>query len=392
MWARHRIDIGWLDLIAAAAGCCLPGRWDAHCARVARECSSKGDAFACLSVRSGLDLLLSTLNLEPGSEVLFSAITVPDMVRIAEHHGLMPVPLDLESSTLSPTADAIDRAVTSQSKAIVVAHLFGRRLNLDPLVTVAKRHGLFFIEDCAQAYAGEAYRGHDEADASLFSFGPIKTATALGGAMVRVSDCELLQNIRSRQSKYPLQSRFGFLRRIVKYAGLKFVSSRIVNGMLIRLLGDKYERWVAGTARGFAAEFEIDQYRRRPPVPMLRLLHRRLRRFSESLLKRRGELGRRLRERILPTVAWPGDAAGYHDHWVFPVLTDDPVSLAARLRSAGFDTARPNSLCAVTPPSDRPELRAVNAERLLDQIVFVPMYAALTNRALDRLADALLSS
>ena len=392
MWSRHRIDIGWLDLIAAAAGCCLPGRWDAHCERVERRWSSEEDSFVCLSVRSGLDLLLSTLNLEPGSEVLFSAITVPDIVRIVEHHGLVPIPLDLDSSTLSPSAKAIDRAVTSQTKAIVVAHLFGRRLNLDPLISAAKRHGLFFIEDCAQAYAGEAYRGHDEADASLFSFGPIKTATALGGAVVRVSASELLQNIRSRQSEYPLQSRFGFFRRAVKYAGLKFVSSRIVNRILVRLLGHKYERWVAGTARGFAAEFEIDQYRRRPPVPMLRLLHRRLRRFSESLLKRRAELGGRLRERILPTVACPGDAAAYHDHWVFPVLTDDAETLAARLRSAGFDTARPNSLCAVTPPSDRPELRAVNAERLLDQIVFVPMYPALTDRALDHLADALLSS
>src|SRR4029453_3988405 len=93
------------------------------------------------------------------------------------------------------------------------------------------------IEDCAQAFVGSAYAGHPDSDCALFSFGPIKTATALGGAVVRVRDGELRQRMLELQQASPMATRMGFFRRLVKYAAFRFVSKPTCYGMMVRVLG-----------------------------------------------------------------------------------------------------------------------------------------------------------
>src|SRR5438034_5091111 len=100
LYARHRLDIRPGHLVRAAA---LMTRTDATRAagEVQRTWSPDGSALACYSVRSGFHLLLTTIDLPPGSEVMFSAVTHPDMPRIALHHGLVaagPRPGDAFSS------------------------------------------------------------------------------------------------------------------------------------------------------------------------------------------------------------------------------------------------------------------------------------------------------
>ena len=153
MWVRKRLDIRWSDLGSGLRDCLT--RWDR--ATLAEDLedlwSAANDAFACLSVRTGFDLWLKALQLPPGSEVLVSAITIRDMVRIIESHGLVPVPVDLEPDDLSVDVESLERAITPRTRAILVAHLFGTRQNLDPIFEIAQRHELFVAEDCAQAFA-----------------------------------------------------------------------------------------------------------------------------------------------------------------------------------------------------------------------------------------------
>ena len=61
---------------------------------------------------TGFDLLLQTLRLPAGSEVLCSAITIPDMIHVLRHHNLVPVPVDVDFETLAVDGDALERAVT----------------------------------------------------------------------------------------------------------------------------------------------------------------------------------------------------------------------------------------------------------------------------------------
>ena len=116
-------------------------------------------ALACLSVRSGLDLLLAALELPAGAEVLYSAITIPDMAQVSREHGLVPVPVDLVGSDLRVDVDSLRRAISPRSRVLVVAHLFGARPDLTEVLAVARDADLFVVEDCAQAWCGPAYRG-----------------------------------------------------------------------------------------------------------------------------------------------------------------------------------------------------------------------------------------
>ncbi len=224
MWVRKRLDIQWSDLGSALRDCLT--RWNAAALADHLEdlWSASGDALPCLSVRTGFDLWLRSLQLPHGSEVLVSAITIRDMVRIIEEHGLVPVPVDLNPDDLSVNLESLRRAITPKTRAVLVAHLFGTRQPLEPVLEIAREHKLLVAEDCAQAYAGRHFTGHPEADASMFSFGSIKTATALGGAMLRVRDPEVLVRMRQYHAQYPVQPRGTFAKKVLKYSMMKVMS------------------------------------------------------------------------------------------------------------------------------------------------------------------------
>lgn len=387
---RLRLDVSFGDLFFAA-GACVGARREAREARLLR---SWGDpqGVVCLSVRSAFDLLLTALSLAPGDEVAFSAVTHPDMVRIAEAHGLRALPVDLDPETLAPRADMLERAITSRTRLIVVAHLFGGRAELAPLVDVARRHGQLVVEDCAQCLRGPQERGHELADVSLFSFGAIKTATALGGALARVDDRHLAERMRARQERWPVQPRQEYALRVLKFVGLRVLGHPRVYWLFSRSLaaaGRDLDSVVNGAVRGFPGPELLRQIRRRPSAPLLALLARRLRRFDAARLEARARAGRLLGAALPPGVVRPGRTALDSTHWVFPVVTSDRAELIAALRRAGFDAAAAtSSIASVSPPCDRPDLRPEEADRTLAGVVFLPAYPELGDRELARLASA----
>lgn len=387
MWSRIRLDVGWSDLLWTALRCALPARRERTQERVERLWRPEGDALACYSVRSGYDLLLSALDWPAGSEVLYSALNVKGMVKIAERHGLTPVPVDLDPETMGPRLADLERAIGPRSRALVVAHLFGTRLDLDPLIEVARRHGLLVIEDCAQAFAGPGFRGHPEAEVSMFSFGPLKTATALGGALLRVQDASLLARMRALQARQPLQTRRSLALRVLKFAALEALTRPWLFGGVargLRLLGRDYEDPIADSVRGVARLGSSRRLRRRPCGPQLALLERRLRRFRPSSLDARRSAGEALRDRVRGLVPLPGQANPRHDYWVFPVLLDRPAEAIAALRAQGFDASGLPRSRAVAAPPDRPKLDPVTAREVLARLVVLPCYPEMPESELDR--------
>ena len=189
-------------------------------------CPEHDGVVSCLTERSGLDVLLGTLAFPRGSEVLVSAVTIHDMVRIIEHHGLVAVPVDVDARDMSPRMESIESAVTPQTRAILAAHLFGGIFPMGPITEWARERGILVFEDCAQAFDG-SYTGHSETDVVMFSFGPIKTATALGGGMLKIKDPDLYRKVRERHAIWPLQSHGAFLKRVLMYSLLKVIAGRL---------------------------------------------------------------------------------------------------------------------------------------------------------------------
>jgi perosamine synthetase len=395
MWSRKRLDIGWPDLLFGISRVCLPLKLDGLDHFTRGISANPEPLLACLSVRTGFDLLLGALGLPAGSEVLVSAITIPDMIRIIKHHNLVPVPVDLDPGPMAPSMENWRRAITPATRAILVAHLFGGRIPLEPILELAGQKKLLVFEDCAQAFCGPDYQGHPGADASMFSFGTIKNCTALGGAVLRVRDPELLGRMCAAHNAYPVQSRRHYGKRLLKYAVLKTISSRTVTTITVRMcmrMDLNYDRWVNRAARGFPGDFFFEQIRHQPCSPLLALLKRRLMHFNSRRLRRHVENGHELAALLGEKVFCPGVVNQPHTYWVFPVLVNEPEGLIEHLALAGFDATQGQSLCVVPPPADRSEQKAKMAEEILAKIVFLPFYPEFPEHETGRMAEEVLKA
>src|SRR3972149_295341 len=96
MWPRKQIDVGAADIAYGMGQVLWGGAEESAALSPDPGWIPDDEALVCLSVRSGFDLLLTALGLPPGSEIVVSAVTIPDMVRIIEHHGCVAVPVDVD--------------------------------------------------------------------------------------------------------------------------------------------------------------------------------------------------------------------------------------------------------------------------------------------------------
>ncbi len=388
MYARHRLDLGLGDVAYGVLACGWVRSRTAAEAEVLSLCGRTGQALVSLSVRSGWDLLLTATDWPTGSEVLVSGLTHPDMVELLARHGLTPVPVDLDLDTLAPTVEAWAAAVTTRTRALLVAHLFGGRVDVAPLAALASRHGLLLVEDCAQAFAGPDRVGGEPAAVSLYSFGMIKTCSAVGGAVVVVADPALLAAMTRIQAGWPAQRRRDYVARLITAAALLVVSRPGPYGAIVALCrwtGRDLDGLVSRLTRSFVPD-PVDpdallrRLRRRPAAPLVRLLARRLRRWDPSRLRRRAVAAETFVRQLPALVLSPGGRLPDRTHWLVPVVVTDPGRLVVTLQREGFDASRATSnLVAVKGPG--PD-GATAVSRMLSGIVFLPVRAEL--RPVDR--------
>ena len=323
MWVRTQLKIGFSDLAATVARSLFPLDLENEKARAESYFTGSDDCVASFSVRSGFDVLLQALNLQPGDEVVFSALNVRAMIKVVNNLGLVPVPVDVELATMQPRMDKLKAALTPRTKVFVVAHLFGTRLDLSECFTFAKSKGITTVEDCAQAFNGRSYQGSPLADVVMYSFGPIKTATALGGALLLVRDPKLRQNMRNIQQKYPIQSNAKQRNRAVRFMALKLVTTPTVLGAIFRYYnarGKDYEDSLADKVRDVAPLKTVDKMRVLPSALMLWLINRRIYGFDDTSIEKRAQKGRLLSALVKDVVHLPGQSSLHHDFWVFPAL------------------------------------------------------------------------
>ena len=348
--------------------------------------------LSAFTVRTGFDLCLGALGLPAGSEILMSALTIKEMVIIAKHHGLVPIPLDIESGTLAPEIATIEDAITERTRAIVIAHLFGTRMPMGPVIELAKKHGILVIEDCAQAFTGKDYTGHPETDVAMFSFGSIKTMTALGGALLRVKDAELLRKMRVIQRTHPAQTRKEFAGTLLTHAILKLFTFPLLFGLFYRgcaLLGTDFEDAIA-KVRGLDEEDWLKEIQKQCSFPLLALLAHRLRTFDAAPLNERIRVGEEFAKSLPREISYPGNRAAFHSFWVFPILVETRERFMAELHGRGFDgTASGSALSVIDPPAGRESLEPSKTREAYRKLLYLPVYPKVPGRERRRLGKAI---
>ncbi|HUA13892.1 MAG TPA: DegT/DnrJ/EryC1/StrS family aminotransferase [Verrucomicrobiae bacterium] len=167
-----------------------------------REFAAYCGASTCIAVNSGtsaLHLALLAAGIGPGDEVITVPFTFVASVAAILYAGARPVLVDIEPRSFNMDPAAIEAAITPRTKAILPVHLYGQTANMDPILEVARRHGLVVIEDAAQAH-GATYKGKAAGtlgDIACFSFYPTKNLGAYGeGGALTTGNPEYARSIR----------------------------------------------------------------------------------------------------------------------------------------------------------------------------------------------------
>ena len=166
------------------------------------EFASYHNVKHCIGVASGLDALilsLKALDLPEGSEVIVPSNTYIATIISIIQAGYKPVLVEPDVLTYNIDPEKIEQAVTSRTKAIMVVHLYGKICDMDPILEICKRYGLYLVEDCAQSHGAEykTRKAGTFGNLAAFSFYPTKNLGCLGdGGAVLTQNESLAQKIR----------------------------------------------------------------------------------------------------------------------------------------------------------------------------------------------------
>lgn len=230
---------------------------------------------AVASARAGFYMTLKALGIGPGHEVVMPAYTFPSMAAAVIAAGARPVFADADPASCNVDPAKVEAAITDNTRAVVVAHLFGCAAEIEKLSAIAARAGVPLIEDCAHA-AGVLRNGRrvgSFGDAAVFSFGIGKNMPCFGGGAVTFRDRDLAGKVRKHVYSSPSPDDIDIHKKVV--------------GSLPAFVGTRRAvfPWTLGIAARVLARFESDILDRAVREPADRLT-----RFSMRSLGRMANL------------------------------------------------------------------------------------------------------
>lgn len=163
------------------------------------EYCSMSHGVAVSSGTAALHVAVKCLSLEPDDEIILPSFTIISCATAVLEAGAKPVLVDCTADTWTMDTDAIEAKITQRTRAIMVVHIYGHPVDMDPVLALAAKHGLFVIEDAAEAHGAE-FRGRrcgGLSDISTFSFYANKIVTTGEGGMVLTNNPKFAERARS---------------------------------------------------------------------------------------------------------------------------------------------------------------------------------------------------
>lgn len=409
------IDATWKDLVQSFHAALTARNRDTSILAIQeifhRQC------IVTLSARTAFDLWLRVNQFPKGSEIIMTAINIPDMVKVIREHGLIPVPVDIDMDTLAPQPKDVSKLINDKTVAVLVAQIYGRQFPIEPIAEVLKERKIPLIEDLAECYAGPEFTGSQCATLSLFSFGPIKFNTAFGGGIVVVRDQYMYQQMLDLHNSYNIRESSEMTQKLAKYAVVMFLLNvPIVTGLVIRMcaiLGIDHKAYVVSLLRGFPANF-FEKLRHRPDPVLLKILENRLKQYDEKDFELQAKNGEALIQSIQAAETrlmssknssaaatssslsqqifsqFPGLSCPVRNHWLFPLLVQDPNATMAELNKLGIDAYRGATQLNLV---DRPEEykgkmeSPPNAKKIMEHTIYLPIHKRVPAPLINVLAD-----
>jgi perosamine synthetase len=344
------IDTGWIS----SEGPFVRKFEELFAARIGRK---YGVAVANGSV--ALDAAVVALGIGAGDEVIMPTFTIISCAAAVVRAGAVPVVVDCDPVTWNMDVAQVEARITSRTKAIMVVHIFGLPVDMNPLLTLAHKYGLQVIEDAAEMH-GQTYRGRpcgSFGDISTFSFYPNKHITTGEGGMIMTDDPALAERCRS-------------LRNLCFKPEQRFVHDE---------LGWNFRMTNLQAALGVAQLEQLDKF--------VQIKRRMGARYTSLLAD-------------MPGIQLPLAQTDYAEniYWVYGLVLDDEVPFDAkeamqRLGKRGIGT-RP----FFWPMHEQPVFRKMGlfvdekypvAERIARRGFYIPSGLALTDGQMEQVVDAM---
>lgn len=183
------IDSGWIS---------SAGKYTDEFERRFASFSRTKHGVSCCNGTVALHLALLAEGVGPGDEVIVPTLTYIATANAVTYCGAKPIFVDSEPETWNINPELIEEKITRKTKGIIVVHLYGHPVDMDPVMDAARRHDLFVIEDAAEAH-GALYKGRmagSIGDIGAFSFFGNKIITTGEGGMVVTNDDKLAETMR----------------------------------------------------------------------------------------------------------------------------------------------------------------------------------------------------
>ena len=387
LYPRLNFDISFRSLLWTALG---PKVNDVAVSRAEADIAAffgPRTTLISLSVRTLFDAILSELDEPIGAPILMSGVNIESMAQIANAHQRQIFAVDLDPQTLRPRAGSvIEAAQNTGAKLFVTAQLYGC-VNQIQDASELRKLGVFILEDSAQAFAGTHHLGDVNADVCLFSFGPIKRRTALGGAVAVFRDKDLAERVSRRLRTYPVAKDTWHRQRAFKYLVLKAASSPLVLAALFRLFklfGADWDRIIGSSSRGFAQGALLEAIKWQPPKRLRILLAKQIVEAGSPTRRQSASLAF-LNQ--LPVECRVAQFAESNAYWLMPILVDQPDFFIERLQHFGFDATRGATSLRALIPDQTPY-----AKSILERVVYLPHPAEMDERLQKCLLQAVLAS
>lgn len=158
-----------------------------------------GTATSFASGRMAFYALMAALDIGEGDEVVLTAFTCSVMPNAVMKRGATPIYADVDKDTFGSNASAIQKVITSRTKLIVAQHSFGIPCDIEPIIQLAKEHGLYVVEDCAIALDSsiKGIKVGNWGDAALFSTDHSKPLNTIIGGMLYTKNSSLHEKVSS---------------------------------------------------------------------------------------------------------------------------------------------------------------------------------------------------
>ena len=206
---------------------------------------------------AALDAAIEALGIGYGDEVILPAFTIISCITQIIRAGAKPVLVDSDPMTWNMDVNQIEAKITAKTKAIMIVHIYGLPVDVDPVLELAKRYGLKVLEDAAEMH-GQTYKGKScgsFGDISTFSFYPNKHITTGEGGMILTNDqvlaetCQGLRNLCFTPSKRFVHERLGWNLRMTNLQAALGVAQLERLGEFVarkRRMGKLYSELLAG--------------------------------------------------------------------------------------------------------------------------------------------------